>query len=69
MEGKGSSGGRACGGFQGADAGAAVKDTSCEGTGQGDGLPRVRAPPFPSCAVHHCSLSTIFGKAHIPGHA
>lgn len=57
MEGEGSSGGRACGGFQGADAGTAVKDTSCEGTGQCDGLQRVRAPPFPSCTVHHCSLS------------
>lgn len=33
MEGKGSSGGRVCGGFQGADAGAAVRDTSCEAPG------------------------------------
>lgn len=33
MEGEGSSGGRACGGFQGADAGTAVKDTSCEAPG------------------------------------
>lgn len=33
MEGKGSSGGTVCGGFQGADAGAAVRDTSCEAPG------------------------------------